>query len=100
MRFPPEFDPAGVGWTYIQGLNEKSPPVQPVLASPLFSKSTGPTIRQVRGLVKLPPLPFSTPNRVVAFADTSVVLMKEADFQTLLKDHHITFPPPTSAAAK
>lgn len=81
-------------WIYLTGLNDNTAPDYPVLISPILKDDSGQIMRRLKALMGYRPRLPVKPVRVVAFNDTSVELLKEADFQALLKKHTITLPAP------
>lgn len=81
-----------LGWIYLLDLNDHTPPDYPVLFTPLLLDDTGEIIRKFRDLLKKPALFPKIPTRIVFFYNASGEIMREPEFQALLKKHSITLP--------
>ncbi|MEY4485305.1 MAG: hypothetical protein RL693_2757 [Verrucomicrobiota bacterium] len=92
LAHPTEGPKTPLQWIYLTGLSENTAPDYPVFISPVLKDDAGPIMRRIKALLgQRPRLPVK-PVRVVAFSDTSVVVLKEADFQELINKHGIKLP--------
>lgn len=91
LSHPRERQQTPLGWIYLPDLSDKSPASYPIFISPTFQDDSGPLMHKVKTFLGYRPFSMK-PQRVVAFNDTSVVVLPEVEFQKMLKYHDITLP--------
>ena len=89
-----------LGWTYLPGFGADSPPDQPVLVSPVLQNKGNIVTRWLKEQRSSRPLPPAYPVRVVATADGTTTMIKEVEFQKILKAKNIALPVAASPERK
>lgn len=92
LSHPIERPEKPLGWIYLPDLSDNTPPDYPVLFTPILLDDTGEIIRKFRDLLSKPALFPKIPTRIVSFYNGSSEIMREPEFQALLKKHDITLP--------